>query len=310
VFAARGIVALRPPPVISATFTTDQARSAAVATELAELIVATTGSAHQEIDLHQDLQAATQALGNELSSALDRVGAAAAQIEKLSPGQSAEPILQKLADDLIAIAGQGVYLTGADGAIRHVVVGRGLDRAKRNERKNFSDRPYFRQAKTFRTPFVSDVIESIYNDHGTIFLCRPLVSAHNFHGLLFAAAQPGAWRLPLNLRQELHAKGIEMVLVDSNGISLLMPPDIAPEPAKRRPGNEKGDVNIGFPFHRLRDFSRRDIQVAHLTQNIVPVASDDDIHDVAPDLRLFSMVAEVRGTRWKLALSRSVPPVR
>jgi hypothetical protein len=154
------------------------------------------------------------------------------------------------------------------------------------------------------------VIPSIYNDHGTIFLCWPLGYPKHFHGLLFAAVQPGAWRLPLDLRDELHTKGIEMVLVDSNGISLILPHDVDPEPATKLPGNEQGDVNVGFPYHRLREFSRRDIQVAHITQNIVPVASDDDIHDVAPDLRLFSMVAGVRKTRWKLALSRSVPPVR
>jgi hypothetical protein len=308
VFAARGIVALRPPPIIAA-ITVAEARSAAVAVQLAELIVAADGTDHARVDIYEDIQAATAALAADVDRSLDLLAGAKGEVESaLNAQKPVEQLLTTLVEQLKSTAGQGVYVTLSNGDIAGLAVPKGLLAAKRNARNNFEDRPYFRQAKTFRTQFVSDVMPSVYNGHGTVFLCVPLGTTHSFRGLLFAACQPGAWGLPVQLRDELSVRGVELVLVDSNGIALVPSlADLKPFDSLTAPEGETPGCNIGFSFVSLRDYSQRDLHVAHVTQNIVPVGVDDDIHDVSPELRLFSMVASVPKTRWKLALSRYVP---
>ncbi|HEY2324504.1 MAG TPA: SIR2 family protein [Thermoanaerobaculia bacterium] len=308
VFAARGIVALRPTTVLTAG-TPAEARSVAVAIELAELSVAADGDDHECVDLAKDIEAAADAIATTVKSSLDLLAARKGQIESdLSDRTAVEAHLAKLVTELGSVAGQGVYVTLANGDIAGVAAPDGLRADLRNARKNFADRPYFRQAKTFRTQFVSDVMPSIYNGHGTVFFCVPLGDQQSFGGLLFAACQPGAWELPVTLRDQLAPRDIEFVLVDSNGIAIV--PSLAAlraQDSKSHPAGEKDEKNMGFPFTSLRDYSQRDRHVAHITENIVPVGIDDDIHEVSSDLHLFSMVASVRHTRWKLALSRYVP---
>jgi hypothetical protein len=73
------------------------------------------------------------------------------------------------------------------------------------------------------------------------------------------------------------------------------------------PDGETAEDNHGFPYAKLHELSRRDAHISHIVQNIVPMGFDDDVHDVSTDLRLYSMVAQVPDTRWKLALSKVVP---
>jgi hypothetical protein len=39
-------------------------------------------------------------------------------------------------------------------------------------------------------------------------------------------------------------------------------------------------------------------------QNVVPLAQDDDVHVLAPDIVSYSVVTELAEARWKIALSR------
>jgi hypothetical protein len=203
-------------------------------------------------------------------------------------------------------AGQGVFATYENGTLAALALPPNL--ASRTA-LSFADRPYFRQARMFRNAFVSDVFESMYNGHATIFFCVPLGNENRFAGLLFAAAQPGAWTTPFDERER--CRPLDFILVDSNGVAVVPPHaelgSSAPSP-ELLPPNELPSDNYGFSYRRLHELSRRDSHISHIVQNIVPIGFDDDIHDVAADVRLYSMVANVNGTRWKLALSTAVPP--
>jgi hypothetical protein len=183
----------------------------------------------------------------------------------------------------------------------------GLNKNARAARRNFSDRPYFRQAKTFRKSFVSDVYESVYNGNSTIFLCQPLVVDSRFVGLLFSAAQPGAWKTPEENRQRFAKKGIEFTIVDSNGI-LLMPtiPELMENGKKNLPAGESEEANLGYSFHEILKHSRRDRHIGHIVENIVPVGFDDDIHEISSDYTVYSMAANVKNTKWKLFLTEPI----
>lgn len=171
---------------------------------------------------------------------------------------------------------------------------------------SFSPRPYFRQAQMFRHDFVSDVFSSIYNDQATVFFCMPLGTPAHFAGLLFSAAHPGAWPTMVETRDA--ASPYDFVIVDSNGVTIVPSlREFAPRDPQKVPAGESPASNQGFVFAQAHELSRRDVHVAHVVQNIVPIGFDDDVHDVSADLRLYSMVAAVRGTRWKLALSKVVP---
>jgi hypothetical protein len=309
VFAARGIVALRPPAVIS-TLNPNQLRSASLAIELGELMAATDDEAHDAMNLKALLAHCETSLSNDIAKAMDLLGARQERIVSiLNDKAQLKAELEQLIAELspLELAGQGVYVTRMNGDIAAMAVPEGLREDARNELKNYANRPYFRQARAFRRAFVSDVIPSRYNGHSTVFLCMPLGNELRFDGLLFAAVQPGAWSLPLKLRDECLPK-VEFVLVDSNGIAIVPPvQEMKPMAPVQFLAGESPNSNQGFPFERIKEISRRDNHILHIVQNVVPVGWDDDVHDVSSDLRLYSMVADVSGTRWKLALSQSVP---
>src|ERR1019366_1573338 len=97
-------------------------------------------------------------------------------------------------------------------------------------------------------------------------------------------------------------------VVDSNGIAVVPPMrELTPGDPLVLPVGESASKNQGFVYARLHELSRRDSHISHVVQNIVPIGFDDDVHEVSTDLRLYSMVAAIAGTRWKLALSKVVP---
>ncbi len=77
--------------------------------------------------------------------------------------------------------------------------------------------------------------------------------------------------------------------------------DIAP-PDKLPPG-ETSIANTGFPYARLLEISRRDALVRHISRSVVPVTQDDDVLELGRDLKEFSVVTEVKCTRWKIAVA-------
>lgn len=300
VFAARGIVALRPPALFT-TLGADAARSLSISTELIELLFATTDVAHDAVDLEQKLGTAVDEIETEVSGTMGVLKRAKQSVvDNLSSEIALQPILDGLLRELGTRAGQGVYAARQDGSIAGYAVPAALPRAERAI-GSVSPRPYFAQASMFRHEFVSDVFESKFNQKGTVFFCVPLGTPSRFEGLLFAAAQPGAWKKMMGLRDAMPAD-LNFILVDSNGIAVVPPlRELRPTP----PGDD--DANLGFLYAPLHELSRRDAHITHIVQNIVPIGYDDDVHDVSTDLRLYSMVAAVEGTRWKLALSKRVP---
>jgi hypothetical protein len=287
----------------------EQLRSASLAVELGELMAAADDPTYQAMSLKDLLEVCVTQISNNIIAAMKILRDAKKSVTaNLNNRGTLETELDSLISKL-SLAGQGVYVTKSNGDIAGLSVPDGLKKEARNaEGVRFDDRPYFRQAKAFRKEFVSDVFPSIYNGHSTIFLCMPLGNESVFEGLLFAAAQPGAWQLPLQLRDRCSEQDVDFVLVDSNGIVIVPPTyEIRPTASTTHPPGELPELNEGFPYPRIQEISRRDTHILHIVQNVVPVSWDDDVHDVSADLRLYSMVADVPQTRWKLALSRSVP---
>ena len=104
---------------------------------------------------------------------------------------------------------------------------------------------------------------------------------------------------------------IQLILVDSNGV-LIVPTvgdhqnRIVAAQSTGPAGLEDPEANVGFPFARLLELSRRDTLVAHIANNIVPVSQDDDIVVLSPDLTQYSVIAEVPHSRLKLAVTRGI----
>lgn len=305
VFAARGIVALRPPTMLT-SLAPDAIRSASVSVELIELLIATTDNSHSKIDLEPQLRAAVKAIVDDVEEAMHILADGKDEVlAALSDSTTLTPILERLLAKLGSRAGQGVYATFDNGDVAGRVLPAGLKLDSR-EVGSFAPRPYFRQAQMFRHEFVSDVFNSIYNDQATVFFCMPLGTATHFAGLLFCAAQPGAW--PTIVKTRDSALPYDFVIVDSNGVTIVPSlREFVPRDPQKLPAGESPFSNQGFVFAKAHELSRRDVHVAHVVQNVVPIGFDDDVHDVSADLRLYSMVAAIRGTRWKLALSKVVP---
>src|ERR1041385_633125 len=249
--------------------------------------------------LETTLRTAVMNIEQDVSEALDLLDSYKAEVLSLiATPNELEVVLRKIQGELGVRAGQGVYATLANGNVAGFALPDGLSRTARSA-KTFVKRPYFRQARMFRHGFVSDVSASVFNGQTTVFFCIPLGNEASFEGLLFAAAQPGAWTTPVT--QRAICAPADFILVDSNGV-VLVPPlrELGVVAATRAPMGEPSGLNEGFDYERVHELSRRDTHVAHIVQNVVPMGFDDDIHDVGPDFRLYSMVANIDRTRWKI----------
>lgn len=306
VHAARGLVALRPPVLKR---TAKDSRSTALSLSLAELVMAGDRDTHRRIRLDDELTQYADRVGRPLTSAL-------AVLEKFDSNA-----LAKLSDPTLSIdwmgdilkklgkrASQGVWLLNDVGQIVAFRVPKGQNATARRSKKSLSERPYFRQAKTYRKPFVSDTAKSVFNEHSTFFICCPLMRCKVFAGLLFSACQTGSWQVPGNLAKTCWKDGLLFVLIDSNGVALVPPKDEFRPCGNTGPqgANEAKIANVGYPYDDLLSLSRRDFLVSQVARNIVPVSQDDDIATVSSDLRIYSAITEVKNTGWKLCLARSI----
>jgi hypothetical protein len=306
VFAARGIVALQPPSVNTAI---EHVRDKALAVALVDLLAAKQFDFHSQVSLDAELKETIGRISKEVACGLDALRGhapdALASLESPAPNCS---WLATLLDKLGPLASQGVYLLDEQGNTIEYFVPLGLSLPDRRPKHSLSKRPYFQQAKSFREAFLSDTAASIFNGNSTFFLCMPILRNGQLIGLLFSAAQVGQWKTPVESANELWGKGMSLYLIDSNGVCLFPPRNefAVDSPAKLIPG-ETPDANIGYRHERLVELSRRDVLVRHLSRSVVPITQDDDILELARDLKEFSIVAEIPQTQWKVAVSIPVP---
>jgi hypothetical protein len=257
-----------------------------------------------DAELHDAVGQISGALQKILSLLKDHAAAALAALKENKGNDVCDATLRSTQ----ATTTQGVYLLNADGDIKGCAVPLGLDAVKRMAlTPTLHERSYFRISKSFREPFVSDSLSSIFNGNSAVFLCVPLTEGihKQFSGLLFGAVQVGPWDLPINLAQSQWNKGRSFLLVDSQGICLLPPNDEFPirdgtiNPAL----TEEMAANQGFDYERLLALSRRDSLVKHVVEGIVPLSQDDDVFELSSDLQYYIVVSEVPNTRWKLAIA-------
>jgi hypothetical protein len=303
IFAAKGIVALRP----SVAAALPDPRTAAVSRSLADLIWASQAYDSTD-DLDPILDSAVRRLGDSLDGALGRLercsSDALSAIQKRGGADLAW--MRAALSDLGQLAGQGLYLVDARGAVIASQISDELNHATRSGRRSFSDRPYFRQAQTFRKPFVSDCLPSAFNENSTFMLCAPIVdTALVFHGLLFAACQIGFWPLPIEIAKETWEKRYSFLLVDSNGVCLLPPRDEF-KPRDVAIAGEASAANRGYEYAELLGLSRRDRLVTRVMENVVPIDQDDDVLPLSQDFTYYAVLAELKQARWKLAIASPI----
>lgn len=308
IFAARGLVALRPAFVRSE----HDVRSLSLASALGELAYDVEQGLHQKRSLDQDLHRLVLLTETELKRAIGSMKShrpalltALSQPFTRQPGAPPLEACSAILKDLGALADQGVYLANSEGDLIDGALPPGLDRPERlDQLSNVMTRPYFRAAKTFRKPFVSDSFPSRFNGNSTVAIGMPLMEGPHFQGLVFAATHPARWDFLVDALSEQCQKGRSLLLMDSDGL-LLVPPN-QEFLAKPRGSNVVGEdpaANFGFLFSDLKRLSRLDALARHLVQNIVPLSQDDDVFEVAADLEIYSVVANVF-SRWKLAISQ------
>lgn len=302
IFAARGIVALRPPISFSAPEEVDP-RTVALTRSLIDLLGAIDSDTHQTLDLDQDLSRALERLESEIGAGIETLSGLVAN--SMSPGAITKDELARVGEALGPLAAQGVYvLDGADG-----VASFWLPDGLRSEQRGKTDlrrRPYVKQSRMYREPFASTTVGSVFNGNSTTFLCVPILSGEkSYEGLVFSAFQVGDWKLLLELQTEIQAahdgRDVSFLVVDSDGI-LLLPPNQEFPPRDARIDGEAADANFGFDYEQLRRLSRRDRLVERIWNNIVPLSQDDDVLELG-DVKIYSVVADVPSTRWKLAIS-------
>jgi len=308
VFAARGMVALRPPISITEPKGFDY-RTAGLSKALVDFCAAMDSKAHATLDLDNELKQGIEEIELEVSKAMNVLSSAASKIvSNMTDDNFIQNILDGTLVSLDKIAGQGLYLLKKNGDIRLHAIPASLANPKRRRSATLSRRFYVQQTKTFKEKFVSDSDKSVFNDHSTVFFCMPLGDKKNYKGLLFCASQIGAWQTPIKVRDRFLSKHPDgsFVLVDSNGVVLLPPNGEFPITGSLIiPPSESQDDNMGFDFEKLKRISRRDQLVTRIWRNIVPVNQDDDVCNFS-DLGMYSVVSKIEGTQWKLALSKPV----
>jgi hypothetical protein len=311
IFAARGIVALQPSLVLSATPGAD-VRSCSLAQGLADLTENADVRLDEALSLDEGLHTVSHAIALELRGILGQLESrthAALTALQTNADSDALALVDQVLIALGEFANQGVYLIDRHGRVVAAAAHDGLDATqRRNLLKNVQERPYFRLAQSNRRPFVSDVFESKFNGNATVAACLPLLEADRFRGLVFAAFQLNDSGLVARLRSIETPAGASLLVTDANGL-LVLPP--LREIVARVPSlsdlaieTEALDRNVGFSYGELLQISRRDKRIDRLMQNVVPLAQDDDVHMLAPDIVSYSVVTELQEARWKVALTR------
>jgi hypothetical protein len=130
-----------------------------------------------------------------------------------------------------------------------------------------------------------------------------------FVGLLFSACQIGFWETPLKVARDIwnSDKDLSVLLIDSNGVCLLPPnEEFLIEKSSVTRNTENPEANIGYRFDKLLKLSRRDKLISRMMQNVIPLYQDDDILSLATDLKYYTVVTELKQTRWKFGISKSI----
>jgi hypothetical protein len=308
IFAAKGLVALKPPFFPAAP---SQGRSLSLCVAIGELANSQQADLHKDAAIDDDLQRLATLVTAKTKEAIEKMKALVpdllAALKTNNCGSSCAPLIAQIGQ----LAAQGVYLLDQQGELKDCAVPAGLDPIKRAQKMpTMFERPYFRIAKSFREPYISDSFRSVYNGNSTVAICVPVVEGIQFKGLVFAATHVGMWDW-LKVEVEAQwAKNRAVVLIDANGIALF-PPN---QEVSLRTGTkmkrhlliatEDPAANIGHRFDDLFALSRRDALVRHLVENIVPLSQDDDVFELGGDFEYYSVVTEIPATRWKLGISQ------
>lgn len=305
IFAARGIVALRPDISLQAADELDP-RTLALTRSLVDLLGAIDSKAHESLDLDDDLETALSSLETATDDGIEALQPLASQLASQKPPLSVDlATLAGFGQSLGELAGQGLYVLNAASEVVESWQPEGLTNPAR-QTPDLTRRPYVRQARMYREAFISTSDASTFNGNATSFLCVPILDAEGkYRGLIFSAFQVGDWKLPLRLQEATQAnhpgREVSFLLIDSHGV-LLIPPNREFEVRTAATDGERESANVGFEFERLKRLSRRDKLVERIWNNIVPLSQDDDVLPLG-DVNMYSVVAEVPRARWKLALS-------
>jgi hypothetical protein len=301
VFAARGIVALRPPTVIASI---ENIRSQALGVALADMATIRCHSEPPDVQVYERLQHVVDRLSLELKDGLLKLSAVSTHAMEYIAGNRDDRWLVDVQEQLGTMASQGTYLTDDQGLVIAYATPLGIPHANRASTAGFSRRPYFQQAKTFRAKFVSDTAASVFNQNSTFFLCCPLMSGGYMAGLLFTACQIGQWNTPIELAQTFWEQDMALLLIDSNGICLL--PSQNEFPLSGLGDNNIYTANSGYSYRRLLSLSRRDLLTKHIANSVIPISLDDDVRRFADGYSQFSVISEIPETRWKVAVSMPI----
>ena len=306
VFAARGIVALRPPLVNS---NIETLRTHRLGIALCDLLTHKAHSVSPNISLYKDIAKAKKDLSEEIDKAIKILENQTNKALKVIKGKAKNLWMKKVVNELADFASQGLYLTDDQGNVIAFETPKEIPKNLRITNVGFSQRPYFQQAKSFRKAFLADSAKSVFNEGSTIFFCCPVQENESMHGLLFSACQIGQWETPLKIAKRFWKKNLSFILVDSNGICLL-PPN---QEFNAKPLKEKNQTylknkysNKAFLFDKLLSLSRRDVLVSHISNSVVPILLDDDVVSFSEDLTHFSVISEIEKTHWKIAISAAI----
>ncbi len=313
IFAARGLVALKP-----ASVQTDiqDIRTQSLGVALSELVALKCHEKQYDISIYQKLKDSIKEITNIVELGISQViEYQQIAISFLNNPNNDRQWIKTLQDDLDQLASQGVYLTNDQGKVVLYSTPDKIPAERRKTDIGFSKRPYFQQAKSFRKPFISDSLKSVFNQQSTFFLCvpLPLTVDEQFVGLLFSACQIGQWSKPIEIAESFWKQNISFLIIDSNGLCLL-PPNDEFSTYNAYDGNDKDKVllednaNLGYDFNKLLAISQRDNIVKHISNSVVPLSLDDDVLKMTDNYTQYSILSDVNNTRWKLSLS--IPIIR
>ncbi|HZV69833.1 MAG TPA: SIR2 family protein [Saprospiraceae bacterium] len=293
IFAAKGIVAIEPPLL---TLTGDH-RSLSLNAALTELFVADAFDLESTVSLETELKQLKDKFELALQDSLSIISKHSLSAINSLKKRSSYTWLKTLQIDLDILANEGVYLCDDQGVILEHELPQRYSKASRPNINNtiLNDRPYFRQSKTFRKPFISDSFKSVFNGNSTFTICLPIIDNNIFQGLLFSACQIGDGTLPLNEAKLLWKKNFSFILLDSNGNCLIPPND-----------EFETGIDSGYSFDKLLFLSKKDKVISRLVENVLPINKDDDVISISGTIKYYCLVTEIKNTRWKAGVGTVV----
>jgi len=311
IFAARGIVALQPPLVLSTSPASD-VRNFQLSQGLTDLFENVDSKMDEALSLDDDLRRVAGEISGEIEKQLRKFEPEEGNAQKALNNHDdalAQSITENLLIHLGEFANQGTYLADQYGRIIASSCPPGLKPAERRQiMKTVLERPYFGLAQSNRKSFVSDCFESLFNRNATLAVCVPLLEDETFRGLLFSAFQLNESGFGEHIRSIKIPPGSFLLVTDANGVVVIPPTKeislCTPQQTELLIPTELSSANTGYNYWELIQLSRRDKRIDRLMQNIVPLSQDDDVYPLASDTVCYSVVTELENARWKVALTR------